>query len=446
MASQYSVWTTVGRDSRPTTQIGSDLHYARAIAGVRNLLLGVVLLVATLLGLSVFVDVEEVARARGEFKPVRRVQVIQTLDGGVLAGIFVRNDDRVTAGQIIAGFRSADLKRDLALAEVKEVQALIEIERLSAFAEKRDPDLERFREKYPVIVGAALALHEEKVLHLKRDVDQKKKQIAEVKASLAGAEQEIPAAKFSLQSAHELQDRTREGVRRGVIAPNRQSEVDEQLAQIERNYISLVTSLDVFKARIQAIEAERDALVAKAVSDATSERATYIKQLREAEAQLVAYRTHVEDIEVKAPVNGIVRHVSETIVGTVIPPGGTVCEIVPTDGGILMEARVSPRDIGFVHVGQKVIVKADTFDYGRFGAVEGKLTRISPDSKAVIPGARPFFIAEVELARDYVGNDPSHVVTPGMTGEASIQTGKKTIFQYLLKPIYATSESALSER
>lgn len=446
MASQYDITAAIGRDSRKTTQIGSDLDYARVSAGVRNLLLGVVLLVAVLVVLSLIVTVEEVARARGDFAPVRRVQVIQTGVGGTLSDIFVRNDDHVQAGQIIAKFRASNLKRDLAQAEAKEAQLQIEMERLDAFAQNRTPNLEQYRGKYAELVDAAMALNQEEVLRLKRDVDEKEQQITEVKASLDAAEQKIPGAKSSMQSAADLQDRVRQGVQTGVVAPNRQATVDAQAAEAERTYIALVSSLDEFKAKIQALQAERDALVAKAISDARNQRAERVAQLRQVEAQLTDDRARSDDIEVKAPVNGIVHKVSETPVGTVIASGGTVCEIVPTDGGVLMETHVSPRDIGFVHVGQKAIVKADAFDYSRFGSIEGKVARISPESKAEAPGQQPFFVAEIELAQGYVGVDKSHVVTPGMTGEASILTGDKTIFQYLLKPIYVTVNSALRER
>lgn len=446
MASQYGITRTIGRDTRPITQIGSDVDYARVTAGVRYLVLGVVLVVAILVVLSLFVTIEEVARARGDFAPVQRVQVIQTPEGGTLSDIFVRNDDRVQAGQIIAKFRASNLKRDLAQTEAKEAQLQVEMERLDAFAQHRTPNLEQYRTKYSELVDAAMALNQEEVLRLKRDVDEKEQQIAEVKASLDGAQQKIPGAKSSMQSATDLQDRVREGVRTGVVAPNRQAVVDEQAAEAERTYIALVSSLDEFKSKIQALQAERDALVAKATSDARNQRAERVGQLRQVQAQLTDYHARAEDIEVKAPVNGIVHKVSETPVGTVIAAGGTVCEIVPTDGGVLMATHVSPRDIGFVHVGQKAIVKADAFDYSRFGSIEGKVARISPESKADVPGQQPFFVAEIELAQGYVGVDKSHVVTPGMTGEASILTGEKTIFQYLLKPIYVTLDSALRER
>ncbi len=446
MASQSSITSAISRDSRPTTQIGSDTDYVRVTAGVRNLLFGVVLLVALLVVLSLFVTVDEVANARGDFAPIERVQIIQTPEGGALAQIFVRNDDRVRAGQIIAKFRATNLERDLAQAQVKEAQLQIEIERLDAFSQNRTPNLEPYRANYPAMVDAAMALNQEEVLRLKRDVDEKEQQIAEIQASLNGAEQKIPAAKSSMQSADDVQDRVREAVRTGVVAPNRAAAIDEQAAEAERTYIALVSSLDEFKARIRAVQAERDALIAKAISDARNQRAERIEQLHEVEVQLTAYRARSEDIEVKAPVNGIVHSVSETPVGTVIAAGGTVCEIVPTDGGVLMEARVSPRDIGFVHVDQKAVVKADAFDYARFGSINGRVARISPESKTSGPGQEPYFVAEIELAQGYVGVDKDHVVTPGMTGEASILTGEKTIFQYLLKPVYVTVNSALRER
>lgn len=437
---------SIARDRRPAIQIGSDVDYVRVTAGVRNLLIGIVALVALLVGLSLFVKVEEVSRARGEFVPVQRVQVIQTAEGGLLEAILVRNDDRVVKGQIIARFRATDLLRDLELIEVRIGRLEIEVERLGAFADGREPDLEPFRASFATLVQEALALHKQQALRLQRDLEQKEHATVELRASLSAAERKIPAAKASLQATLELLERTREGARAGVIARNRVAQVEEQAAQAERTYIELVSSLDEIKARIRSVDAERASIIAKAASDARNERAERLEQLREAMVTRTALRNRSQDIEVKAPINGIVHKVSETPIGTVISAGGTVCEIVPTDGGVLMQARVTPRDIGFIRVGQKALVKADAFDYGRFGAIQGRIARISPSSRTTQQGQEPYFAVEVELDQDHVGIDKTHVVTPGMTGEVSILTGDKTIFQYLLKPIFTTLDSALRER
>jgi membrane fusion protein, adhesin transport system len=438
--------TPIARDRRATTQIGSDVDYERVTRGGRNLLIAVALLVGLMVLLSLFVKVEEVARARGEFIPTQRVQVIQTAEGGSLQEILVRNDDRVTKGQVLARFRATDLLRDIQLNEVRAARLEIEIARLEAVASGHDLDLDKYRANYATMVNEALELHKQQMEHIQRDLEQKEHAAEEVKASLASAEQQIPSAQGSMKATQDLLDRMREGVRIGVIPQNRLAQAQEQAAQSERTYITLVTSLDELKARIRSLEAERASLVAKTTSDARNERAERIEQLREASVTLAALRNRAQDIEVRAPVNGIVHKVSETPIGTVIPAGGTVCEIVPTDGGVLMQARVAPRDIGFVHVGQKALVKADAFEYGRFGAIQGDVVRIAPSSTTVQPGQEPFFPVEIELERAYVGTDERHVVTPGMTGEAGILTGEKTIFQYLLKPIYTTLGSALRER
>ncbi|MDL2403810.1 HlyD family type I secretion periplasmic adaptor subunit [Rhizobium mayense] len=436
----------IARDRRPTTQIGSDVDYERMIRAGRNLLIAIVALVSVLIVLSIFVKVEEVARARGEFVPVRRLQVIQTAEGGLLEDILVRNDDRVTKGQVIARFRATDLLRDIQLSEVRIARLQIEIERLGALAEGRQPNLDQFRDKYPELVNEALALHKQTTERLQADLNQRDHAIDEVRVSLDAAERQIPSAQSSLRATQELLDRTRAGAQNEVITRSRVAQVEEQTAQSERTYIQLVTSLDELKARIRSLQAERTSLIAKTTGDARNERGDRLEQLNEANVTLGALRNRAEGIEVRAPVNGIVHKVSETPIGTVIPAGGTVCEVVPTDGGVLMQVRVAPRDIGFVHIGQKALVKADAFEYGRFGAIQGDVVRIAPSSTTAQSGQEPFFPVEVVLQQAYVGADKSHVVTPGMTGEASILTGEKTIFQYLLKPIYVTLQSAMSER
>ena len=437
---------SIARDCRPVTQLGSNIDYDRVTRGVRNLIVGVVALLAVLVGLSFFVDVQEVARARGEFIPVQHVQVIQTPEGGALQAIMVRNDDRVQKGDVLAKFRATDLLRDLELADVRAGRLQIEIERLDALADSREPNLEPYRKNYASMVEEALQLHKQQVLKLQRDLEQKDQAMAESQTSLASSQQKIPAAKTALEAAMELRDRIRDGARMGVIPRNRVAQVEEEAAQSERTYIGLVSSLDEFKAHMRSIEAEKASLVAKTASDARNERAQRIEQLSEVKAQAAALRSRSADIEVKAPANGIVQKVSETPVGTVIAAGGTVCEIVPTEGGVLMQARVTPRDIGFVHTGDKALVKADAFDYGRFGAVHGKVARIAPSSRAGGPNEEPFFPVEIELEQGYVGANKEHVVSPGMTGEANILTGEKTIFQYVLKPIYVTVDTALRER
>lgn len=400
-----TIAASVARERRSALEVGGEADYAEAARGVRLLLIGVVALVVVLIGLSLVVTIEEVARARGEFIPVQ-VQVIQTPEGGAIEAILVRNDEQVAKGQTIA----------------------------------------RFRADYPLMVAEASKLSEEHARALVRGLDQKDREIEEERSALNAAQNEIPAAKSSFGATQALLQRTREGVETGVIALNRLAQVEEQAAQSERIHTQLVASLDQHATRIKRLEAERAAILAKSAVDARTQRSDLVAQLDELKATQSAYASRSGDIEVKAPVNGIVQKISETPIGTVIPPGGTVFEIVPTDGGVLIEARVSPRDIGFVRIGQKALVKSDAFDYGRFGSIPGRVARIAASNTQDGPGQAPYIRVEIELDQPYVGTDQAHVVKPGMTGEATILTGEKSIFQYLLKPIYLTLDTALRER
>jgi HlyD family type I secretion membrane fusion protein len=436
---------SIAQEQRPPGQIGGDIDYSRVTRSVRSLLIAVVALVAILIGLSFVIPVDEVARARGEFVPLGRVQVIQAPEGGALAAVSVHNDEPVKKGQLIAKFRAEQLLRDLARSKVRMAYLTVGIERLDAFADNRTPVLDQFRDQYPQMVKEAAALNDQQRLELARNLEDKDKQIEAEKSALDAANREIPAAKTSLDATHELLQRMQEGVRIGVIPANRLAQAQEQAAESERVHTQLVASLDQHNARIKELQAQRDAIVAKSAGDARNQRSELMVQLDELKATQAAYQSQSADIEVKAPVDGIVQKISETPIGTVIPPGGTVCEIVPA-GGVLIQARVSPHDIGFVRLDQKAIVKSDAFDYSRYGSIPGKVVRIAPSSTVGGPGQTPYFPVEIELERPNVGTNSEHVVTPGMTGEATILTGQKTIFQYVLKPIYTTLDTAMRER
>ena len=436
---------SVSEERRPTTQIGSEVDYLRITRGVRLLVAGVIGLVLILLVLSLVISVDEVTRARGQFVPTRRVQVIQTPEGGAIEAILVQNDQQVAEGQVIARFRATDLMRDIERTASRLVYLQIQIERLDAVAAQRAPDFSPFEKDHADMVREAQSLYAGQMQQLQSSLRETDRQIDEQNSSIAAAQKEIPSAKISMEANNDLLQRVRDGAATGVVPRNRIAQAEDQAAQSQRTYTQLVTSLDQFAARIDRLQATRTATIAKSTADARSQRAELMEQLSELKATAAAYQSRSTDIEVRAPVNGIVQKISETPIGTVIQAGGTVCEIVPTDGGVLLQARVAPRDIGFIHIGDKASVKSDAFDFARFGSIPGKVARIAAMNEQANASSTPFINVEVELDKPYVGTDESHVVTPGMTGEAAILTGRQTIFQYLLKPFY-TLNSAFSER
>ena len=179
---------SIAQEQRPPEQIGGDIDYSQVTRGVRMLLTGVVALVAVLIGLSMVIPVEEVARARGEFVPLQRVQVIQAPEGGALAAVLVHNDEKVTKGQSIAKFRAEDLLRDLARSEVRMAYLAVQVERLDAFAADRPPVFDPYRDQYPAMVKEAVALDNQQRNELARNLEEKDKQIDEEKSALDAAQ------------------------------------------------------------------------------------------------------------------------------------------------------------------------------------------------------------------------------------------------------------------
>lgn len=442
-----SIVDLVGADQRSALDVGRMLAPDRSTRAVRRLLLFVVALVAAFIVLAAFAQMEELARARGEIVPSQRLQTIQTQRGGVLAELAVRDGDVIAAGDLIARFRAADIARDRAQVGVRTASLEIDLARWGAVADGLEqPDLSGFEEQYPELVAEARSLFANQNQVLARQLEQKTEEIEQARYSAAAYDAEIPSAQASFDAASEVLERARDGVARGVIPANRLAEVEEAAAAAQRTLLQLTSGRDDRASRVRALMAENDEIVARAVQEARAKRAEILEQLAELRAEAEALEIESGDIEVRSPVEGIVLNVSDTPLGTVIEPGGTVAEIIPTEGGVVFEARVSTRDIGFVEVGQRALVKIDAFDFSRFGAVEGEVARVSPSSIEVPQTGAQYFLVEIALAQPFVGSNEQFVMTPGMQGEADIVTGEKSLAQYLLKPVFLAADTSFHER
>ena len=181
--------------------------------------------------------------------------------------------------------------------------------------------------------------------------------------------------------------------------------------------------------------------------DAINEMGDVTSELAQVDEALVKLEDRVRRLEIIAPERGVVNGLEVTTIGAVVEPGVTLMEIVPLDDEMIVEARIPAQDIGHVAVGQEVDVKVLTYDYARFGSITGSLERLSPNSFTDDDDGTVYYKAQVQLERNYVGNDPTgKLVLPGMTVQAEIITGSKSVLRYLLKPIYASLGSAFSER
>jgi adhesin transport system membrane fusion protein len=158
----------------------------------------------------------------------------------------------------------------------------------------------------------------------------------------------------------------------------------------------------------------------------------------------VALADKVDKSQVKSPVRGRVQRLLANTVGGVVSPGRDIVEIVPLDDALVLEAKIQPRDIAFIHPGQAATVKFSAYDFAIYGGMEAVVENISPDTVTNERGDQTYYVVRVRTTQPQL-NDKMPIL-PGMTAEVDVLTGQKTVMSYLLKPVLRAHERALSER
>ncbi len=344
---------------------------------------------------SFFANLDVVANAGGQVTPIQSVKILQHVDGGRISAINVVDGQRVVEGQVLMRFNATEPTVEFETLNVKFWGLFAKVESLRALLEKREPDYSRVPKQYSQLV-------------------------ADQRRTLTAARNQID------QIGAEIKILTEVSSIRGGLA-------QEKLAT-----------------RVQALDAERS------VGQAQAELLRYRKanmddlaassnEMAQTEEQLAKMRDRLERIEVLSPVDGIVQDLKFRTVGGVVPPATVLMNVVPTDGGMHAEVRVSPNDIGFVKVGQKARVKINAYDFMRYGSVEGTVVMISPFS-TFDEKQQPYFKVIVSLPKSVVGGDPSKTIQPGMTVQTDVITDKQSVLRYLTRPIYVASHQGLRER
>ncbi|MCB2099573.1 MAG: HlyD family type I secretion periplasmic adaptor subunit [Rhodobacterales bacterium] len=391
-------------------------------------------------------QVDEVAGTFGEVVPTGRVQMVQHLEGGIISDLLVEDGDIVDAGQVLIKLEAAGAQAELEQMKAKQAGLMLKAERLRAFASDREPDFSVAGLEY-------------------RDLAEDQRSIYEVQVSGRDNRAQVLKDQVAQRSAEIRSINEREGTLRKQLKL-----LDEQLQVREKLYKKGLSSKILYldaqrqvnqtQGDINNLSAERQR-TNKALAEAKSRLAELDTNLRETAlaemggvstelAQVRETMTKLQDrvrrLEIRAPVRGIIKGLAAHTVGGVIGPGGLLLEIVPLDKELIVETRINTRDVGHITVGQPVTVKVVTYDYARYGGISGVLEEISASTYVDEQGA-PFYKGVVSLDRAYVGYDPEkNRLLPGMTVQADINTGTKTLLQYLLKPVYSSINAAFRER
>jgi len=432
-------------DTRPAIRIESLLEEGGSSRTLRRTLYGIIALITALLAWAIIADVDELARARGEIQPGGHVQALQSQDGGTIVNLLVEEGDQVIPGQPIAEFIATDVEKIITQTRVKLNSLAIDREQMAALLENREPDFSAYANEYKDLVRQAQRTFEERTTGRDAAIAAKRNEVAQQISLLEGAAKERELITREIAESRNRLERLEDGAKRGVIPQLRLSEARQQMLNMEERGEDISARVASIKNTIGSLNQELAGLQANFNQDLSTELSRITEEYSELQAELKALEERQGRIDLRSPVTGIVMNLPETLEGAVIPPGGTVAQIVPTGTDVFMEVMVTPRDIGFVKEGQRASVKIDSFDAARFGAVQGHVVRVAPTSSKMPQTGAPFYRVQVALDTPYVGSVERRLV-PGMTGEADIATGRKSVLQYLLKPIFLASDTAFHER
>jgi HlyD family type I secretion membrane fusion protein len=371
---------------------------------------------------------------------------VQHLDGGAVAEIAVEERRLVEQGQVLLRIDGAQALAELRQMEARRDSLRLRAERLSALTEGRKPDFAGLEIKESDMISSQrqilttqVATRDSTLSILDRQIDQRKQRLAQLKTALAVAKEHLALTGELSEMREDLASRRL--INRTVLLETRRAKVTAS-GEVAR----LTEEIGVASQELAEAQNRRADTLNQLQRDALSELGAVRSELAEVEEGIQRLQARVDRLEVRAPNRGYVQDLRVQTIGQVVQPGALLMQIVPDKAPLEAEVRITPRDIGFVRAGQPVKLRVTSYDYSRFGVAKGVLKRVSATS-VVGDDSKPFYRGLVELENPYVGDVPGrNLLQPGMSVEAEILTGQKTLLAYLTKPLVDVISLSFHER
>lgn len=390
-------------------------------------------------------QLDEVTRGEGKVIPSRQVQIIQSLDGGIVSEIVVHEGQQVKAGDLLLKIDPTRFVSSLNENRADYLSLQAKASRLRALAEGKPfavpADLQA---EAPEVVNQERYLYESKRSELEANIGIARQQLAQRAQELTEMKVRRNTAGQGLDLTQTELDKTRPLFKTGAVSEVELLRLERDVARFrgERdsanaNIPRLEAAISEAQRKIQEVELNFRNLARTELSDTVAK----LSRLNEGSVGLA---DRVKQSEIRSQVNGTVKQLLVNTVGGVVQPGKEVVEIVPSDDALLLEAKVSPRDIAFLRPGQPALVKFTAYDFSIYGGLDAKLEHIGADTITDEKG-NAFYIVRVRTVSTELGKQKLPII-PGMVAEVDILTGKKSILSYLLKPVLRARATALTER
>lgn len=424
------------------------------IAGRHSPIAALVIMVVTGLTVATFTwsamaEVEEVVRGTGKVTPAGRVKIVNHSRGGVVASIVVEEGDTVRAGQVLLSFAAAQI--DGAMTEVRGQYEVRAAEAARLEAEAKDGETvpafsAELRAARPDLIASETSLlqfrraaQSDARATLESSVAKAEGQLATLGAEEAKLRNEVGLLRQQVDAVAELVGKGLYPRLKQVDLQRQMSDARGELSKAGEEGKAAQAALDEARSRLAAFDSDGRSRLLSELSAARAERDRL-------DAALQQHRTLIAELEVKAPVDGIVQGIQVTATGQSVAANAPLLRLVPLGDGLVVDARIANQDIGDVHVGQTAVIKVRAFDFARYGAMEGEVVRVDPDATVQNDGEAPTYGIRVVTEKGYLGDGPAApFVLPGMMVDVELNAGERTVLSYLTDRIFKVRDEAFRD-
>ncbi|EJF4090682.1 HlyD family type I secretion periplasmic adaptor subunit [Vibrio parahaemolyticus] len=431
----------------------------------RLMLWVMVLFFVAAIGWASWAQIDQVTVGQGKVIPSSQIQVVQNLEGGLVKEILVKEGQLVKKGQQLLLIDDTRFRSDYREREQQVANLTASVLQLSAsinsVAVNRDFNIQDWEksvvldygkltfppvleETQPQLTQRQKAEYREDLDNLRnqlsvidQQVEQKQQDLVEIEARVRNLRQSYQYAKKELDITQPLADE-------GVVPRIELLKLQRQVNDTRREMTSSELKIPVIKSAIKESMLNRIDVALKFRSEQQEKLNNAQDQLSALVESAVGLEDRVNRTVVVSPVTGKIKTLNVNTVGGVIQPGMDIVEIVPTEDTLLVEAKIAPKDIAFLRPNLNAIVKFTAYDFTKYGGLVGELEHISADTTQD-EGGNSFYIVRVRTEKTSFGQDADLPIIPGMTASVDIITGKRTVLEYLLKPILSAKTNALKE-
>ncbi len=389
-------------------------------------------------------NISEVAISRGEVIPAGLIHNIQHIEGGIVEKITVRNGAKTNKGDLLIRFSPHLLQLEKEQLVVRKASLDLEMERLHALFEDRKPDFSLFAEQYPILTRKQQIIYKGQKLSQETELNVIDKQIALKENELNRQKNQAVSIQRELHLLKEQVNIRRKLSREKIVSRTELLSSQSNLASSESEYRTIQDGIFVAQSALEEAQLRRLEANARVIKELELKSGDVASKLAEVNQMLIKIEKKSQHLSLYAPRTGIVKSLTVNNINEVVEPGQVILQIVPIDDEMIIEAKIIPDDIGRIHLAQEVNVKFDSFDPARYGTIKGTVSHISA-STYLDDKQEPYYRAEIKLEKNYVGNYSNMKIIPGMTVQADVITGSKSILDYLMKPVSRGFSNAFTE-